>query len=128
MTTLRLLCCAGTVAAAAAIGVASPASAEPAEGMYVATITNVVPPGIAEVGGTMNAMLASCGPGCVRFMTSSETAWFGDFTPQGASWTGPLQNAITASDGCFGTLDDAATTFVINCGPEAVTYALAKTG
>lgn len=128
MKALRLLCGVGALSAAA-LGVAGPASAEPAAGAYLATITNAVPPGIAGIGGTMDVMLNSCGPGCTGFITSEETAWFGNLTWQGTSWVGPLQNALFASD-CNGTMDDAATSFVINCPAdgETVTYSMVKTG
>jgi len=117
-------------ATAAAVAHAGPASAEPAPGTYTATVTQATPPDIVNIGGVMNTALTPCGPGCVGFLSSSETAWFGDLHLAGDSYTGPLQNGRTGVGGCNGTLDANAQTFIINCPAdgETVTYSLTKTG
>jgi hypothetical protein len=118
----------GVVAlAAAALWMAGPASAEPAAGVYTATVTQATPPHIVNVGQKMDVILTSCGPDCTKFMTSSETAWFGDLHLQGGSWTGPVQNAKMPVN-CNVTLDDAAQNLVLNCPAdgETVTYAMTK--
>ncbi len=78
----------------------------------------------------MDAMLGSCGPGCTSFLTSAETAWFGDLHLQGDSYTGPLQNGRVGGGDCTGTLDGGAQTFVINCPADGqtVNYTLTKKG
>jgi hypothetical protein len=84
------------VLAGAAIGLASPASADPVDGPYTATMLDGG--GIKENGSTTTFTLTSCGPDCINMNTGSAafdlhrqgnlwTATFGDEGPQPCTWT-----------------------------------------
>jgi hypothetical protein len=78
--------------AAAAIGLAGPASADPPTGTYTATVTDGG--GHMRVGGQQAVVFTPCGPDCTHIEKAPGTT---DLHLQGASWTGSF-----AEDKSFG--------------------------
>lgn len=82
MTFIRGLA-AGVLLAGAAVGLASPASADPTAGEYTATI---IDPGATQEKGPWRWSLLPCGQDCVHLAAGSGPGW--DLHRQGNVWTG----------------------------------------
>ena len=81
----------GVVVAGAAVGLASPASADLHSGSYTATVTNGggrVRPGVTHLW-----TLTSCGSGCLH-IHGDDPVWDKDIHLQGNTWT-PADNGFT---------------------------------
>jgi hypothetical protein len=105
----------GVVFAGAAVGLASPASAEPLSGSFLATITDVNPAwDKAGPGDAMDVTLVPCGADCTTFAAPHVPhPWSTDLHLQGTSWTG------TQPDNGYGTcpiaLDNNTRALIIDC-------------
>jgi hypothetical protein len=114
----------GGVILTAAIGFASPASAEPPSGNYTATVTDGG--GRMKVGGTQSVIFTPCGPDCAHIQKAPGIT---DLHLQGTTWAGTF-----AEDKSFGPCTyalDANTLDLFEQCPSFdlnVHYALAKNG
>lgn len=83
-----------------AVGLSSPASAEPLVGQYTLTVisSNLIRPGSAQ-----NLTMSPCGPDCTAVM--SERGWSIETRLQGNTWTGsdPEQVLTIDKDSLAGT-------------------------
>jgi hypothetical protein len=117
--------CIAIVAAAmasAAIGLASPASAEPLSGSYNALVINGG--GVLVNGQTVSWTLSSCGPDCLRVDNKFDNGRSEEFHLQGNTWIGPSE------DGCTDKLDNNSLVDTIHCsdGSPDMVYQLTKKG
>lgn len=112
--------------AGAALGLASPASAEPPSGTYTATVTDVTaagPPPI-EIGGTMIWAMTPCGADCTHLEINPPNAkGQEDLHMQGGSWANG-GNSL----GCTRTINAEATSATEVCKYWTIQYALTRTG
>jgi hypothetical protein len=110
----------GAVTAGTAVGLASPASAEPLSGNYTATVTASTA-GI-PVGSTRTVDFTPCGTDCTHFQAGQGNA-AADLHLQGDTWTG----SRTAANGvvCNETL---APNLVLSedCEGKSITFQLSK--
>jgi hypothetical protein len=121
---------AAAVLAGAAVGLASPASAEPPSGNYTATVTAVNDPMAAEMlmGQTNPATLTPCGSDCTH-MVLGEKRFESDLRQQGDTWSGPLIRPSGAP--CTATLNSSSLILTSDCPgdvPLITTYQLTKNG
>jgi hypothetical protein len=116
------LVCAGTL-----VGLAPVAAADPVDGMYAATITQVTPPNPVAIGKAMTVIFSSCGPTCTKLLSDSNTAFFGDLQQQGNLWIGSVTSGVNGGV-CTGTLDGGALSLILDCPAEPlnVHYALTR--
>ena len=104
---------------AAAVGLASPASAEPLSGPYNATM---IEPGASggEVGLAAHFLFTECGPDCTG--AQSEVGTF-QLHPQGDVWTGS-----SAGSPCTWTIDSSLVVANQCPGDPRVAFQLTKAG
>jgi hypothetical protein len=111
---------AGAVLAGAAVGLASPASAEPPSGEYTATVIDGLK---LSAGKSEPATLTQCGADCTHLQLGQIGS---DLHPQGDSWSG----AFNAGYGdCTFTVDNTSLVLTEQCGapfPVSNHYQLTK--
>jgi hypothetical protein len=107
----------GAVLVGAAVGLASPASAQLSEGSYTWTITAGGPVGLDS-----HWVLTSCGQDCITVQFSNGDTM--DVHLQGNAWTG-----IKSNPGCAFTIENNSLAGRENC-PDGTTtqFQLAKNG
>ncbi len=122
----------GAVFATAAIGWASPVSAQPLSGTYDAAVTALPPnPALSDMMGlTVPATFTDCGPDCMHLQLGERDSFQSDLRLQtDDTWTGTR----TTRDGdiCTFVLDAAALTMTDECpiyGGGTINYKLTKAG
>jgi hypothetical protein len=95
MTLIRALL-AVAISAAATIGPAAPASAEPLSGPYTRTITDKSG-GPFHIGGQTPWILGPCGPSCLHIHQAVDPEWATDVHLQGNARTGAVNENRTMS-------------------------------
>jgi hypothetical protein len=108
----------GVVLAAAALGLAGPASADPLSGPYKATATEG---GLGMETGTVSTWTFSpCGADCTHLHTGGgiET----DLHLQDNVWTG------ADNKGCFASLDNSSLVYTVACPSGRIVFQLSKGG
>jgi hypothetical protein len=117
----------GVVAAGAAVGLASPALAEPLGGSFLATITDVNPVwDMARPGDAMDVTLTPCGVDCTMFAAPRvPQPWSTDLHLQGNTWTGIQPD--TGFGPCPIALDNTSRALTITCPavPTTLQFVLA---
>jgi hypothetical protein len=110
---------AGVILAGAAVGLASPASAEPLDGSYAATMLDGG--GIKKNGSTTTFTLtSSCGPDCISLHTGSGSPF--DLHRQGNAWTGSVE-------ACTWRLDNSSLVITRTCPDQPnIVIGLTKNG
>jgi hypothetical protein len=109
----------GVVLAGAAVGLASPASADPLSGSYTETATGGSFPGLIRT-----FIATACGADCAHLEWNTGTA--GDLHPQGNTWTG---TRIPPDVTCTYTVDMKSLVANDECGPLGNTrWQLTKNG
>ena len=118
MTTIRAIAV-GAVFAGAAVGLASPASAEPLSGSYNATM---IEPGASggEVGLAAHFLFTPCGPDCTGAQSEFGTS---ELHPQGDAWTGSSPGSP-----CTWTIDSSLVISNQCPGDPRVAFQLTKAG
>jgi hypothetical protein len=117
----------GVVVTGAALGMASPTSAAPPTGSFVASVTESRGDIAAPVGSTLTLTLISCGPACVTVGTpKSRAPWQSDLHLQGNTYTGT--RTTPNGSNCALTLDSNATNFAQDCGDVYMRYQLSRSG
>ncbi len=108
----------GIVLAGAAVGLASPASADPVDGSYTATMLDGG--GVKKDGSTTTFTLTSCGPDCINLNTGSGSPF--DLRRQGNVWVGPVET-------CTWSLDNSSLVITRTCPDQPnIVIGLTKNG
>lgn len=107
------------VLAGAAVGLAGPASADPVDGSYTATMIDGG--GIKKDGSMATFTLtSSCGPDCINLNTGSGSPF--DLHRQGNAWTGTVE-------ACTWTLDNSSLVITRACPDQPnIVIGLTKNG
>jgi hypothetical protein len=109
------------VLSGAAVGLASPASAEPPSGSYTATMIDAGQSG-KQVGSTTIWTMSTCGPDCTHVQTTS--AGGHDFHLQDNTWI-----QADSSGDCKATIDNTSLVWTLACPDQPnVIVGLTKNG
>ena len=119
----------GVVLAGAAVGLASPASAEPPSGNYTATVTTGNPAIDLNIGDTVPVTFTPCGSDCTHLQLGEIEAFQSDLHLQGDAWTG-TRTTNTGDHVCTYTMDSKVSVLTSDCPGyrSAIAYALTKNG
>jgi hypothetical protein len=112
----------GIVLAAAALGLASPASAEPLSGNYTATVTASSGALLTRIGETIPLIFTPCGPDCTHMADPGEPTVDKDLQRQGDTWTKTNEGV-----GCTTTVNGNLV-LTVDCGNSTTVYQLTKNG
>jgi hypothetical protein len=116
----------GILVAGAAVGLASPASAEPI-GSYTATVTTGNPTIDLKVGDVVAVSFTPCGPGCAHLQIGRQDSFQSDLRLHGEKWVGSRASS-TGEHICTYTMDIDVSVLTSDCPGyrSAIVYALEK--